>query len=34
MTKCCVLDAQVKGKNLWLFTARGYEVWQADWVEK
>ena len=29
-----VLEAQVKGKNLWLFTARGYEVWQADWGEK
>jgi hypothetical protein len=29
-----VLDAKVKGKNLWLFTAKGYEVWQADWVEK
>jgi hypothetical protein len=29
-----VLDAKVKGKNLWLFTAKGYEVWQADWVDK
>jgi len=29
-----VLNSQVKGKNLWLFTVKGYEVWQANWVEK
>jgi hypothetical protein len=29
-----VLEAKVKGKNLWLFTAKGYEVWQVNWVDK